>query len=462
MKPKVSIIITAHNYAKYLVDAIDSAINQNYDTYEVVVVNDGSTDHTDEILESYNDKISVVNLHGVGLAKACNEGIAKSTGEYIIRLDADDYFDDNILLILANFLDRNPNVHLVYPDFYEIDSYGEILRLRRYLKVNQEVKLLDRSPLAAGAMFRRFCYEKIGGYREELKYQEDYDFWIRFTDRYSVQNVNLPLMYYRKHGQSMSDHREPRLDARQYVKEKIIEKRKIEKPNVLAIIPARSTPFTSFDVNLKKLNGNPVIYYTIKEALGSDMIERTIVSTENNDVATIAERLGAEIPFLRPARLSMQGVQIHEVLKDILVKLYKEERYEPDLVVTLQVNSPFRKAKHIDETIHTQLLHNTDSVISVYEDLSFHWRPGENGLKPVIYKERILRKEKEIVYRENGSIYLYKSKNLLVDMGMGDSIGHIEMTEKDSFRIMSEFDLWIAEKIMEKEKDEKKYEDRQH
>jgi glycosyltransferase involved in cell wall biosynthesis len=454
MKPKISIIITAHNYAKYLADAIDSAVNQNYDSFEVIVVNDGSTDHTDEILANYKEKVIIINLPGVGLAKACNKGIAESSGDYLIRLDADDYFDDNMLLVLASFLDRNPNIHLAYPDFYEIDSYGEILRLRRYGKVNQEVKLLDRSPLAAGAMFRRSCFEKIGGYREELRYQEDYDFWIRFTERFNVQNINLPLMYYRKHGKSMSDKREPRLDARRYVKEKILEKRKIEKPNVLAVIPARSTPFTNFDINLKELDGNPVIYYTIKEALDSDMIDRTVVSTENSDIAKTAERIGAEIPFLRPAALSMQGVQIGEVIKDILKKLYKEERYEPDLVVSLQVNSPFRKVKHIDEAINTQLIHNTDSVISVYEDLSFHWCPGENGLRPVIFKERMLRKEKEIVYRENGSIYLYKTKNLLMDMGMGDCIGHIEMTEKDSFRIMDDFDLWMAEKIMQKRKAE--------
>ena len=451
MIPKVSIIITAHNYAKYLSCAIDSAVNQNYDSFEVIVVNDGSTDHTDEILATYRGRIKVVRLTGVGLAKACNEGIARSTGEFLIRLDADDYFDENILLVLANFLDRNPNIHLVYPDYYETDAYGEVLRLRRYRKINREVKLLDRSPLAAGAMFRRSCYETIGGYREELKYQEDYDFWLRFTDKFNVQNINLPLMYYRKHGKSMSGNQEPRLEARRYVKAKIVEKRKVEKPTVLAVIPARSAPFARFDVNCKKLRGKPVIYYTIKEAKASEMIDRTVVSTENSEVAKMAEKMGGEVPFLRPTPLAMQGVHVKEVLKDTLIRLYKEERYEPDLVVTLQVNSPFRTAEHIDEAVNTQLIHNTDSVISVYEDLSFHWRPGENGLKPVIYTERMLRKEKEIVYRENAAVYLYRAKNLLMGVGMGECIGHIEMSEKDSFRVMSELDLWMAEKLMERD-----------
>lgn len=449
--PKVSIIITTHNYAKYISNAIDSAINQSYDSYEVIVVNDGSIDHTDEILNHYKDKIKIVELDGVGLAKACNIGINYSSGEYIIRLDADDYFDENILLVLANILDKNPNIHLVYPDFYEVDTYGEILRLRRYRKVNQEVKLLDRSPLAAGAMFRRKCFEMIGGYGEELKYQEDYDFWIRFTNKFGVYNVNLPLMYYRKHGKSMSINTDSRMEARRYVKSKYVAHNKLKKPKVLAVIPARSTPFVDFDLCVSDLAEKPVISYTIDAAKKSNLLDRFVVSTENNEVAKLVQELGAEVPFLRLAALSMQSVHIDEILKDILLKLYKHEKYEPDLIMTIQINSPFRKGKHIDEAIHTMMIHDMDSIISVHEDLSFHWRPGPNGLIPVIYKERLLRKEKDIVYRENGSIYLYKSKNILMGLGMGEHVGYIEMTEKESFRIMNDFDMWLANKILQEE-----------
>jgi len=444
---KVSVIITAHNYAKYLAQAIESAANQNYDDFEIIVVNDGSTDYTSKVLASFGDRIKVIKLKGVGLAKACNVGISTSLGEYIIRLDADDFYEENILLVEANVLDRNPNIHLVYSDYYEVDWHGEIIRHKTFQKVNREVMLLDRSPLAAGAMYRRWCYDKIGGYNEELSFQEDYDFWVRFTRHFNVYNVNLPLMYYRKHGQSMSSNQEPRMDARRHVKQKYADSFCKNPPVVLGVIPARSHDRIGQNFPLRKLVGRELIAYSIAEAKAAEKIDKVIVSTDSLQIAEVAIGLEAEVPFIRPAYLASNETGIEAVLKHLLTWLYNQKGYKPDLVVTLQINSPFRRACHIDEAVHTQMIYLSDSVISVYEDLSFHWRPGKYGLTPVIYKERLLKKEKDIVYRENGAIYLQKTNNILMDAGLGKIIGYIEMMEKDSFRIMSEFEFRLAEKI---------------
>jgi len=446
---KVSVIITTHNYAKYLPQAIESVLSQNYEDFEIIVVNDGSTDYTKKVLSSFSGVIKIVELDGLGLAKACNAGIAQSLGEYIIRLDADDFYEENILLVESKILDRNPNIHMVYSDYYEVDRYGEILRQRRLQKANIEVKLLDHSPLAGGAMYRRWCYDEIGGYNEELSYQEDYDFWIRFTRSFNVYNVNLPLMYYRKHAQSMSTNQGRRTEARRYVKGKYAEIFSENPPVVLGVIPARAHGQAGEEFALRNLADRKLIAYSINEAKASKKINKVVVSTDSPRILEEASALGAEIPFLRPPHLSSSEIGIDAVLKHLLAWLYKNEGYEPDLVVTLQINSPFRRACHIDEAIHTQMLFNTDSVISVYEDLSFHWRPGKNGLTPVVYKERLLRKEKDIIYRENGAIYLQNAKDILMDAGLGKNIGYIEMLEKDSFRIMSEFEFRLAEKIIE-------------
>jgi len=220
--PKVSVIVTAHNYAEFLEECLDSVLRQTYDDFELVVVDDGSTDETPELLRDYSyeypEIIKVVTLSGEGLPSACNRGIEAADGEYIIRLDADDYFDKNILTVEASYLDANPEIDLVYPDYYTIDKGGEIKNHVRLPKVGEEVKLLDRSPLAAGAMYRRSAWEQIGGYNESLNYQEDYDFWIKFITEYDVHNVNLPLMYYRQHGSSMSTNFTARMNARRDVK----------------------------------------------------------------------------------------------------------------------------------------------------------------------------------------------------------------------------------------------------
>jgi glycosyltransferase involved in cell wall biosynthesis len=175
--PKVSVIVTAHNYAEYIEEALDSVLDQTFDDFELVVVDDGSTDETPEILREYSyeypDTVRIVTLEGIGLAGACNRGIEAAEGEYIIRLDADDYFDENILTIESSYLDANLGVDLVYPDYYTVDKQGEIIDHVRLPKVGEEVKLLDRSPLAAGAMYRNEAWKAIGGYNESLRYQED-------------------------------------------------------------------------------------------------------------------------------------------------------------------------------------------------------------------------------------------------------------------------------------------------
>jgi glycosyltransferase involved in cell wall biosynthesis len=242
--PKVSVIVTAYNYAEYIEEALDSVLDQTYDDFELVIVDDGSTDETPEILTEYSyeypDTVRCITLDGRGLAGACNRGIEAARGEYIIRLDADDYFDENILTIEAQYLDSNPEIDLVYPDYYTVDETGEIIDHVRLPKVGEEIKLLDRSPLAAGAMYRKEAWEAIDGYNESLRYQEDYDFWVKFITEFDVHNVNLPLMYYRQHGSSMSTNFSERMNARRSVKQEFVSERvDTADLDVLGVIPAR-------------------------------------------------------------------------------------------------------------------------------------------------------------------------------------------------------------------------------
>ena len=451
---KVSVIVTAHNYAKYLPKCLDSVLSQQYVSYELIVVNDGSKDDTEEIVQNYKkqfaDKINAIKLVGVGLAKACNIGIKVSRGKYIIRLDADDYFDENILLVESNILDSDQNIHMVYPDYYTINKYGEILDSVRLLKANDEVKLLDRSPLAAGAMFRRECFDLIGGYDERLKYQEDYDFWIRFVDKFNVYNVNLPLMYYRKHNLNMSNNFHARMEARRHVKRKIVEKKKdILEKNIIAVIPAMGLFRNREKMAIKPLGGKPLISYTIEEALKCELIDRVIVSTEDQEIASIATKYGAEIPFLRPMELARTNVSVDDVIRHMFTVFSKDGEVIPDIVIVLPYIAPFRKEKHIREAINTFFLYDIDSVIGVITDVTFHWKPGEYGLEPIGYKKRTLREDKETIYKESGSIYVIKSSVLKAGKFIGEKVGHIEMSQKEGWRIEDDFGFSVAEKIME-------------
>jgi glycosyltransferase involved in cell wall biosynthesis len=453
MDCKISIIITAHNYGKYLPKSLESALNQNYDNFEVILVNDGSTDNTKKVIERYlhETKLKVIELDGVGLSSACNRGILESKGEYIVRLDADDWFDENLLLVESNFLDQHADIDLVFCDYYTVNPHGEIIDNIQRAKVNDEIELLDRPALAAGAMYRKTCYEKIGGYNEDIRYQEDYDFWIKFIEHFQVKNISLPLMFYRQHGHSMSRNWDTRMSARRLIKKQFVsENRNRYKDKVLAVIPARNDLIAQTKIPLLQFSDSNLLNRCIKKTINADLVDKLIVLTNDSEIRDKAYESGADYVHMtnQLSYRDSKSNSIEVILFDLLKFLYKEKKYKPEIIAVIHPNSPFLKSDHITEAIDSILLYETDSVIAVLEDLSYHWKIGKHGLESVGYTKRVVRQEKDLIYKESGGLYVLKTDQFLQTHDLlGKKIGHIELSPIDSSRIYNEFDYWISKQI---------------
>ena len=193
--PKVTVYMPSYNYGKYIREAINSVIAQKFDDWELIIINDGSTDNTKKILEKFSDheKIEIIHQERKGLAISNNIALRSSRGEYIMRLDADDYLEENALLVLSNILDTHPDVGLVYPDYYRVDRKGSIIDIERRKKIGEEAHLLDLPAHGACTIIRKSCLLQMGGYDESLECQDGYDLWIRFMEKYKPYNVNVPL-----------------------------------------------------------------------------------------------------------------------------------------------------------------------------------------------------------------------------------------------------------------------------
>jgi glycosyltransferase involved in cell wall biosynthesis len=448
---KVSIIVTARNYGKYLPQALDSALGQTYDNFETIVVNDGSTDNTEEVLDAYRGiaRVVMLRLDGVGLAAAANRGIKESSGDYIVRLDADDWFDENLVAVLANYLDRMPDIGLVFGDYYTVDAGGEIIGNLRRAKVNDDVELLDRPCLAAGAMYRRECFDEIQGYNESLRYQEDYDFWIKFIDKFKIHNVSLPLMYYRQHAGGMSRNWDARMAARRQVKHQFVKNNRSELTrNVMAVIPARGDRINGEYLPLLKLGNETLLERCIRATKAADAMVKVIVSTEDQEIADHAVAAGAEVPFLRSQNLSGPEAMVENVVANLLERVQLDGGYA-DIAVVCHPHSPFIKTEHIAEAIDTLLLYKTDSVLAVVEDLTYHWMIGRHGLKPVGYRERVVRQDKDLIFKEAGSVYAVDTQQFLSTGNFfGERIGHIELSSHDAFRIHTQWDYEVAQQLI--------------
>jgi len=228
MKLTVSIIIPTYNMAKYLPNAIDSVLAQTYKNYEIIVIDDGSTDNTRIILNKYKDKIKYVYQKNKGLACARNTGLKYSTGRYIALLDADDLWLPNRLSEEVPILDNNPKIGLVHANAIDIDEEGNTLGLTtqspRLRKKNMALNLLLRKEhiLCLTVLFRKDCLKYVGMFDENLTWLgvEDRDLWVRIAQHFRIEYIDKPLALHRIRSDAMSRNIENMMKARYYVVDK--------------------------------------------------------------------------------------------------------------------------------------------------------------------------------------------------------------------------------------------------
>ncbi|MBI2547967.1 glycosyltransferase [Candidatus Woesearchaeota archaeon] len=444
---KITVYIASYNYGKFLETAIKSVLKQTIQDFELIIFDDGSTDNTKSILGKYENhpKIKIIYQQNQGLPKTSNKALQMSTGEYIIRLDADDYFDENIILLLSHVLDTKPDVALVYPDYYEINEEGEIIGIVRRKKIGEEAKLLDLPAHGACTMIRKKVLLQIGGYCEDIGCQDGYDLWLKLTKKFKPYNVNIPLFYYRKHHQSLTSQPTKILEARRQLKEKFV-KDVMKKKKVCMIIPVRRESAILPDLPFQKVGGKPLMGYAITAALKAKAVAKVIVTTEDTEIASIAKTLGAEV-ILRPASLAKTNTPIEPTITYVLDKL-KQQNFSPDIVGVLFYTSPLITEKHINEAIHTLVIFNADTVIGVKENQRLHYIHGKNGLEP-LFTKRLLKIERSFLYEESGSLIVSRRSAITKKSIAGKSMSHIVLPDEEAIDIEDLFTFWLIKMILE-------------
>ena len=210
---KVSVIITCYNYAKYLSRAIRSAINQTLtkEKYEIIVVDDASIDETQQIISAYTGLVRSILLDkNVGTAEARNIGIRAALGQYVVNLDADDYFEENLLQVESLFLSLNDDFGAVSCDYFLVNDKETHLK-----RINGETE-----PIACGVMFRKDLLYDIGLYDPLYRAREDEDLRVRFKNIYNIYNIQLPLYRYRKHNFNLTNNNKIMSEFEQKLKQK--------------------------------------------------------------------------------------------------------------------------------------------------------------------------------------------------------------------------------------------------
>lgn len=203
---KVSVVMSVYNAEKYLAEAVDSILSQTFTDFELILIDDKSTDGSGKILAQYAQAdprvVILKNAENMGLTKSLNRGLAVAKGEYIARMDADDISVPDRFAKQVAFLDENPDYSFVSCIGRYIDENGKEEQLRLFPETNEEIyamMLKVDAVMHPGVMFRRADIAKIGNYCEDFRVVQDYDLWFRgMAAGYKFYNIQEPLVLFRR------------------------------------------------------------------------------------------------------------------------------------------------------------------------------------------------------------------------------------------------------------------------
>jgi len=218
----------------------------------------------------------------------------------------------------------------------------------------------------------------------------------------------------------------------------------------IAIIPARGGSKGIPRKNIRLLAGKPLIAYSIEAALNTRELDRVVVSTEDNEIAMIAKKWGAEV-IIRPEELAKDDVPTLPVLQHVLRELENKENYVPEIIVLLYATSPLLKPNRVSEAIKMLQTKKYDSVVGVVEDRGHYWIKKNGNYARLYPKELKNRQHTKPLFKENGALYACKREILMEkDELVGGRVGFLVMRRYENVDIDDPIDFKIVECIMEK------------
>jgi CMP-N-acetylneuraminic acid synthetase len=217
--------------------------------------------------------------------------------------------------------------------------------------------------------------------------------------------------------------------------------------HVVAIIPARGGSKGIPGKNLRDVAGKPLIAWVIEACLRAETVDRTIVSTDNEEIAETAREFGAEVPFLRPERLAGDAVTLDPVIHHAVETLEQTGGTPIDVALTIQPTCPLLSAETIDEAVRELVEGDWDSVLTARDDTHLRWTIVDGHPTPM-YEARVNRQQLPPVFTETGALFASRRRVITPEDRLGESIGLVVTPQEEGVDIDTELDLRLAEVII--------------
>lgn len=209
--PVISVLMACHNGERWVADAISSVLSQSFADFEFVVVDDGSSDSSREIIEDYaarDPRVKLLRKAHTGLEDSLNRGIDMASGEWIARIDADDLCEPQRLEKQLAYASHREGLVFLGSGCFEIDETGTVIRTHRYPRSHwglvRRLRRAQAFPPHSSAFVRAEALRRLGGYRTSVKRAQDWDLWLRLSEAGVMECLPDPLVRIRKHAAQVS------------------------------------------------------------------------------------------------------------------------------------------------------------------------------------------------------------------------------------------------------------------
>ncbi len=373
--PLVTIYIVSKNHRKYLLKSIKSVLSQSYKNLEIFFVDDNSKDKSFELAKKSftKKKIKFVKFKkNTGLQSIANFVLKHSNGKYFLRLDADDWLDENAILNLVYKIESSNKIGAVFGSYYYTNEKGEIIGEEKNLKY---IEQNFGPPHGACTLFRTRSLKEVGGYSREFKAQDGWEVWLKLKDRMKFANVQTSVFYYRQLDKSVS--RKINIITE---RSKIIKKisKKLSggyNQKTLAVIPVKNMFPGIKNVALKKKKRKSLLDLSIKDAINSNVFEKIIITSADKKVGEYIKKnysklyIDKKVIFIkRPKKFDKSISSLQEILKFVSNRYKHLNKYDPDIICVLSLHVIRNNIGHIKQCINLLMLDKYDIVFSAFKE----------------------------------------------------------------------------------------------
>lgn len=429
-QPYITVYLLNKNYSQFIEESIKSLLNQTCKDFELLIIDNASTDHSQELLKSkYSEENLIFLQDSLRLTEVGNMVSEIAKGDYFVRLDADDWVTEDFIEKFYNKLETTSDIAAIFPNYHEVNSQGHIIKTVKRFDFDSEVSLFDLPAHGACTLLSKKHFNEIGGYDGTLDRQDGYDLWLKIIKSFKVSNIAEPLFFYRQHDNNLTKSQKKLLEVRSDILFKHAVNNGLDLNDYLFVLSIQKHDDFFGYLSKIKYNGNTLLSNLIDKIFTINKDAVVCLSSESEKTFFNIDDL---ILFTKrsTANLSLKD-SIEEAYKNCSKELKRDFKY----VVNLTIDYPFIDSHYILSAISYINYFETFSVDSVCIEDSLLFKHSGDSLQPV-YNNTVLRFERDTLYKKAGGITVIRTDKLNEFDGIATAkMGHIIIDKLSGLRV---------------------------